>query len=628
MMELALIAMFFAVFWYFDRHHSEQGFLFYRHPLLAPKGTFGSAPNPKNIMQGYAWIDFRNLINKFKSAKNTVYLNSFRFFDHFVEKSKISESTKKKIEKTEIYLNPYKLTQGVVIFGATGTGKSEEYYSLLVQKWYRRALIHDIKQDFIKRLYRKNRDIIYNGGLDKRSHVWDFLNEEIPVQQAFFANLLSALIGEKKDYFSQAAEKKFSDTAKALTSIYAHETTEKKWTLFLTAIKDLISDMEKGESKSDGDVSKTMDQILEIFEMSAYFIIKQKRKTFLIKDFFQKDKQAKLFLSNVEAYRKALNPIFTGFIAAFTMVHASLDSYAASKGNYTAYILDEYLGFLPYLDADTVERIHLRLRSFGCCPISGLQKLPEKKELQDTLLSSNYLILYFGGASKDVVASFSDKIKQTDYWYEEMNISIDSKGKKSRSYSKQQKSMTLFSNDMMHGLGDKFEHIAFFPLLSIIYKGYTKKIDLEEKIEGLIPTDTSEFYKLKFKDFTVREVQSFEEIFETQKKLSKIEEWKLYKKFEKAKKEGANLEEFKKTENIAVDLELLFKKYMLDETVLKNKMKMFTVDERFELKKEWDKIEDDAEQIEFIEQHGLFGALPAFFEFESQEERLELEEWS
>lgn len=621
MMELTLIGVLLAVFWYLERHHTEQGFLFYRFPLLAPRGTFGSAPNPKNIMQGYSWIDFRNLIDKFKSVKNTVYLNNFRFFDHFIEKSKISEGTKKKIEKTEIYLDPYKLTQGVVIFGATGTGKSEEFYSLLVQKWYQRALIHDIKQDFIKRLYIKNRDIIYNGGLDKRSHVWNIFGEEIPVQQAFFANLLSALIGDKKDYFSQAAEKKFSDTAKALTSIYAYESTERKWTLFLTAIKDMIALMEKGQSKSDADVSKTMDQILEIFEMSAFFIIKQKRKTFLIKDFFQKDRQAKLFLSNVEAYQKALTPIFTGFIAAFTMVHASLDSYAASKGNYTAYILDEYLGFLPYLDAGTVDRIHLRLRSFGCCLISGLQKLPEKQELKDTLLSSNYLILYFGGSGKDVVESLAEKIKQTDYWYEEENISIDSKGKKNRSYSKQQRSMMLFSNDMMHSLGEKYEHIAFFPLLKTIYKGYTRKIELKEKVEGLIPTDLSEFYKLKFKDFTVREVQSFDEIFESPK-LSKLEEYKLFRKYEKAKAAGDKaVEDFKTSEKLeAVNLDLLFSKFIEDKQVLNNKMKNYSVAERFELFHAYRKIkDDDAASFEFITKHDLFGALPSFFAFSEED---------
>jgi hypothetical protein len=605
--------------WYLNRHHTEQGFLFYRLPLLAPRGTFGSAPNPKNIIQGYRWIDYRDLTNQFKGDKNTVYLNNFRFFSHFVEKSKISQSTKNKIEsKTEIWLDPNKLTQGVCIFGATGTGKSEEYYSLTTQKWYKRALIHDIKQDFIKRLYRKNRDIIYNGGLDKRSYIWDFLNEEIPVQQTFFQNLLSAMIGEKKDYFSQAAQKRFSDTTKAITSVYKDETTEKKWMLFLTAIKDLITSMEKGESKSDGDVSKTMDQILEIFEMSAYFIIKEKRKTFVIKDFFKKDKQAKLFLSNVEAYKSALTPIFTGFIAAFTMVHASLDSYAASKGDYTFYLLDEYLGFLNYLDPDTVDRIHLRLRSFGCCPISGLQKLPEKQELKDTLLSSNYLLLYFGGSGKDVVDSLSDKIKQTEYWFEEENISIDSKGKKNRSYSKQQKSMMLFSPDMMHGLGKTYEHIAFFPLLETIYKGYTPKIELPEKVEGLISSDTTEFYKIKFKDFTVaREVATFEEIFETQK-LSKLDEFKLWKKFEKAKATSSKeVDNFKKNEKLQdANLEFMFAKYLQDQQVLNNKMKLFSLNERVALNGKWQKIQGDyEEELAFIEKYDLFGALPGFFDF-------------
>lgn len=624
MMDLILIggSMLF-ILWYLDRHYTEQGFLFYRLPLLAPRGTFGSAPNPKNIMQGYAWIDFRDLKNKFKSDKNTVYLNNFRFFDHFVEKSKISKRTKNKIETgTRISLEPKKLTQGVVLFGATGTGKSEEYYNLAVQRWYQRALIHDIKQDFIKYFYRKNVDIIYNGGLDERSYIWNFLGESPHVQQSFFTNLLSAMLGEKKDYFSQAAQKKFTDTTKAISSVYRDESTEKKWMLFITAIKDLIASMSKGESKSDSDVSKTMDQILEIFEMSAYFVINQKRKTFLIDDFFKKKNQAKLYLSNIEAYKSALSPIFTGFIAAFTMVHASLDSYAAEKGDYTFYLLDEYLGFLKYMDSETVDRIHLRLRSYGCCPISGLQKLPEKKELKDTLLSSNYLLLYFAGSEKDVVDSLADKIKQTDYWFEEENISIDSKGKKSRSYSKQQKSMMLFSNDMMHGLGEKYEHIAFFPLLKTLYKGYTPQVEVKQRAEDIIHTDLNEFHQIKFKDFKVREVENFEDIFKSQEKLSKLDEFKLWKKFEAEKSKGEPaLKEFKVKNNlIEVDLELMFQKFMKNDQIVENKMRMFKVDERFKLKVEYDSIKgDEAKELEFIEKNDLFGALPEFFEFKNEE---------
>lgn len=613
--------------WYLDRHHYEQGFLFYKLPFLAPKGTFGSAPNPRNIIQGYAWIDYRDLKNKFKDKKNTVYLNNFRFFEHFLKKSKISKSTQKRIEKnTRVSLDPNKLTQGVCIMGATGTGKSEEYYNLISQKWYQRALIHDIKQDFIKFYYRRNKDIIYNGGLDKRSHIWDVMSESPHVQQAFFTNLLSSMLGEKKDYFSQAAQKKFSDTTKAITSIYQSETTPQKWMYFITAIKDLISDMEKGESKSDSDVSKTMEQILEIFEMSAYFIVQEKRKTFVIEDFFKRDKQAKLYLSNVEAFQSALTPIFTGFIAAFTMVHASLDSYAAKKGNYTFYLLDEYLGFLKYMDEATVDRIHLRLRSYGCCPVSGLQKLPEKKELRDTLLSSNYLLLYFAGSGDDVVKSLEEKIKKTDYWYEEKNISIDSKGKKSKSYSKQQKNLMLFSNDMIHGLGEDYSHIAFFPLLRVIYKGYTPQVATKQIAKDLMPANLNDFYKLKFKDFEARKVDSFADVFE--KKLSKLDEYKLFKKFEKAKKENKILE-FKKKNKILeeFDLELLFEKFIVNEQVVSNKMKLLTVDDRFNLKKEWDKLDDEAAQLEFIEKNELFGALPNLFDLDETEVEIVEDNW-
>ena len=624
---MVLMGLFILVGWFLDRHHREQGFLFYRRAALARKGTFGSAPNPENVIQGYIWKDYRDIQKEFKKDdKRTIYLDNFRFFDHFIEKSKAPKGTIKSIEKnTEIWLRPRDLTQGVCILGATGTGKSEMYYSLLNQNWYNRALVHDIKQDFIKFYYRKNIDIIYNAGLDERSMIWDFLNEDVTVQEAFFTNLLSSMLGEKKDYFSQAAQKRYSDTTKAIYSVYADESVEKKWTLFITAIKDLITSMEKGESKSDSDVSKTMNQILEIFEMSAYFIIKKNRKTFTIKKFFERKNGAKLYLANVEAYNSALRPIFTGFVAAFTMVHASLDSYAAKNNNYTFYLLDEYLGMINYLDDDTIDRIHLRLRSYGCCPITGLQKLPKKKENVDTLLAANYLVLIFGTAENDIVKAISEKLGKTEYWYEDENTSHQN-GRKTTSTSKQQKSMTLLSNDMIHSLGEKYEHIAYYPLQKLIYKGYTPQAEVKQRAEAIIKADTKEFYNMKFKDFSVRDIKNFEEVFETPKP-SKIELYRQYKAYEIAKEKN-KLNDFIKEENLTdVDIELHFKELLSDDKIIENKMSILTLKDRKLLSDEWDAIpENDYEaQAKFITKHNLWGACPNIFDF-TEEEYLQLSE--
>lgn len=628
-MMMFLMGIFVLAGWYLDRHHREQGFLFYRRPLLATKGTFGSAPNPENVIQGYVWKDYRDVKKEFKKDdENIVYLDNFRFYDHFIEKAKVPRGTRKRIEKnTEIWLKPKDLTQGVCILGATGTGKSEMYYSLLNQKWYNRALIYDTKQDFIKFYYRKNIDIIYNAGLDERSLIWNFLDEHPTVQEAFFSNLLSSMLGEKKDYFSQAAQKRYSDTTKAIYSIYANKSIEKKWTFFITAIKDLISSMQNGESKSDSDVSKTMEQILEIFELSAYFIIKKQRKTFKIDDFFERKKGAKLYLANVEAYNSALKPIYTGFISAFTMVHATRDSYAAKNGDMTAYILDEYLGMMNYLDDDTIDRIHLKLRSYGCCPISGIQKLPKKKEHVDTLLAANYLLLIFGTAGNDIIKELKEKIGQTEYWYEDENTST-SGGKKTTSTSKQQKSMSLFSNDMIHGIGEVYKHVSYYPLKKTLYMGYTAQAKVRQRAKALIKADTKEFYKMKYKDFQVRETENFEEIFDF-KPMSKLDEYKMFKKFEEAKKRGEDaIKSFKKENKLeVVNLEFLFKKFMEDRQVISNKMKVLTVDERFELSKKYEELKgNDEKELAFIEEHDLFGALPGLFDFRDNAEIIE-DEW-
>jgi hypothetical protein len=310
------------------------------------------------------------------------------------------------------------------------------------------------------------------------------------------------------------------------------------------------------------------------------------------------------------------------------MVHASRDSYAAKNGDFTFYLLDEYLGFINFMDEDTVDRIHLRLRSYGCCPISGLQKLPKKEELKDTLLAANYLVMVFGTAESKIVDEIAKKIGKTEYWYEDQNKS-HSDGKETRTYSKQQKSMTLISNDMIHGLGEKYEHIAYFPLKKMIYKGYTAQATVKQIAEGLLKSDTKEFYEMKFKDFEVRDIKNFEDIFESNQNLSKVERYKLQKKYENAKAKGdEEVKKFAKEENIVdTNFDSLFKDLIKNEKIIENKMKILSLPERMKLAQEWQAIDDndlDA-QAKFIEKNQLWGACPEIFEF-TDDERLSLED--
>ncbi|MEA3523614.1 MAG: hypothetical protein U9R50_11670, partial [Campylobacterota bacterium] len=191
---------------------------------------------------------------------------------------------------------------------------------------------------------------------------------------------------------------------------------------------------------------------------------------------------------------------------------------------------------------------------------------------------------------------------------------IDSRGKKSVSISKRKDNVCLFTPDMMHGLGENYYHISFFVLRKTIYLGYSPQVPVKQKAEDIIYSDLSEFYKIKFKDFEVREVTNFEDIYK--RKLSKLDEYKLFKKFQQAKKENKT-DEFAKKENLVnVNFELLFKNYIPDDKVIDSKMSLLNADERFELLKQWQAISDDDHeaQVEFIEKHNLWGACPAIFE--------------
>lgn len=627
MMELIYISVGLWVLYSLVNFKTEHGFVYAKYPW-AHRNVWGSLPNPQTVKRGYIWTSISTLARTFKkSDKNIVFLDNFRFDEDYKTNSKMSNFFAKKTENTSLYFDPLKLTQGCLLVGKMGAGKTEFYFNILKQKFYNRVIIHQVKAGDFTSLFLTKNDILFSP-YDKRGYLWDTMSENEGIIKTFFENYANAVGGDKKDFFSAAANRLYNEMAIKVRTTYKNEPSSKKWMLLIKAVKDLFTEMEGGSQNSKKDIKGTMEAILEPLEIMAFKMQDPKQKSFVIADFFKRKNQCKLILDNIPEHEKSLTPLFTAFTACCSQVHTSLPD---SKTDFTLYAIDEYLSFIQIMDDASKKRLHTLIRSKGGILMPAVQYVPmDDKKLTQLLTSSAYAWIYFSVIEETTIKLFRDAVGETEYTYQDSSESKDSKGKKSRSFSNKNEKTNLIFNELLNGLGDKFEHIVYLPNHKMIYKGYTPQANLKKRAEGSIPSNLDDFYAIKYKtDKPMENLQdlTFADLFK-EKPLSKIDEWKLYKKFEKAKKEGVDLVEFKKTENIAVDLELLFKKYMLDETVLKNKMKMFTVDERFELKTKWDKIEDDAEQIEFIEQHGLFGALPAFFEFESPEERLELEEWS
>lgn len=616
MMELIYISIGLWLLYTLVNFKTEHGFVYAKYPW-AHRNVWGSLPNPQEIKRGYAWTPISLLKRAFKnSAKNIVFFNYFRLDEDYKDKSKMSGFFAKKAENTALYFDPLKLTQGCLLVGKMGAGKTEFYFNILKQKFYNRAVIHQVKAGDFTSLFLTKNDMLFSP-YDKRGYLWDVMSENEGIIKTFFENYANAVQGDKKDFFSAAANRLYNEMAVKIRTTYRDEPSSKKWMLLIKAVKDLFSEMEGGSQNSKKDIKGTMEAILEPLEIMAFKMQDPKQKSFVIADFFKRKNQCKLILDNIPEHEKSLTPLFTAFTACCSQVHTSLPD---SKTDFTLYALDEYLSFVSIMDDASKKRLHTLIRSKGGILMPAVQYVPmDDKKLTQLLTSSAYAWIYFSVIDEATIKLFKDAIGETEYTYEDKSESKDSKGRKNRSFSNKNEKTHLIFNELLNGLGDKFEHIVYLPNHKMLYKGYTPQANLKVKAAKQVPAELDVFYKIKYATNAPQEDirdLTFADLFK-EKPLSKVEEWRLFKKFQKIQNDEKGLEEFKAQNKLeAVNLEFLFQKYMQNEQVLNNKMKLFTVDERLDLFTKFQKYEGDERlELAFIEKHDLLGALPAFFEF-------------
>lgn len=600
-----------AAFVFKPRTKEEHGFVFENYPMS--RYAWGSGANPKKLIKGYIWTPYHLLKKTFaKYKKDGIFINQFRFLEEFTHESMMNSFLKNKAEKTEVYFSPLQLTQGMLIVGKMGSGKTMFYNNLLVQPFYNRTLIHETKQDTTQTLYLPRKDIIFNP-YDERSYLWDVIAEDEGIIQTFFQEYLNSVLGDKADYFKAAAQKRFNDVALKVKTSYKEATSAQKWLLFIKLLRDMFDEIEASTQKSQKDVQATMEQILEPLEIMAYQMQDPSQKRFTIREFFKRKNQSKLILSNVAEYEKALKPLFSAFISCFTQIHVSLPD---TKTDFTLYALDEYLTFLQNMDESTRKRLHTLIRSKGGILVGGVQYIPtDNKKLLEELTSSAFVWIYFSTIQPETTEIFIKTIGDTEYSFEERNESY-SDGKKTVSWQTRQDSTCLLNSHILNGLGQDFSHIAFIPQLHILYKGYTPTVDLIKRHEGFIKKDLDGFYTLKYKSTHKIDIDSLklENMFDRSLKLSKLDKFKLFKRFEASQ----NKEAFVKDNNLQdVNFDLFFQEFIPNETIIQSKMKLLSIQERFDLAGKWNSIpkENSEAQLSFIEQHQLYGALPDIFNF-------------
>lgn len=592
----------------YPRKKEEHGFVYESYPMS--RFAWGSGANPKKYLRGYLWTPYFRLKQLFNKPSNTVFLDEFRFLPEFISESRMNGFFRKKAESVKVSLSALQLTQGVLVVGKMGSGKTMFYNNLFVQPFYDRALIHEMKQDTIQTQYVPRKDFILCP-YDERSHLWDVMSEDEGIIQTFFLEYMNAVIGEKTDYFKAAAQKRFNDVALQVKTSYKNATSAQKWLLFIKLLRDMFDEIETSNQKSQKDVQATMEQILEPLEIMAYQMQDQNQKRFTIKDFFKRKNQSKLILSNIAEYDKALKPLFGAFIACFTQIHVSMPD---TKTDFTLYALDEYLNFVQNMDESTRKRIHTLIRSKCGMLVGGVQYLPiNDKKLLEELTSSAFAWLYFSTIQPETADFFINSVKETEYSYEERNESYTD-GKKSVSYQTKKESTHLLNSHILNGLGEDFSHITFIPQKQVLYKAYTPVVELAKRHEGFIKKDLSGFYELKYKSYKKIDPNTLkvEDMFA--RSMSKLEKFKLFKHYESSQ----NKETFAKENNLQdVNFELFFKEFIPDEMIIQSKMKLLSLQERFDLAGKYHSIpkENSEAQLAFIEQNQLYGALPDIFNF-------------
>jgi len=615
------ILLFLAIL-YWPKRLVEQGIEFVSYPTS--KYSHASFANPDKPIRGYTFSTTSDLkkIKYEPNGKNRVFVDVFRMDKEFRSKSRIPHFLVNRYQNFEVGFDPLKMTEALLLIGKMGSGKTEILFNFLNQDFYNRAIIHQVKSgDFVAPYYREGFDIILNP-YDLRGQLWDVMSEDEGIIKTFFQNYMNAIMGDKKDFFSAAANRLYNEAMTKIKIRYENESSSVKWHLFIKAIKDLFVEMETGDQNSNKDVGSTMQQVIESLEIMAWQMQDPRQKKFTIKEFFAKKDRCKLILDNNAEYEQALTPLFSAFLACLTQVQLAQPD---TKQDFTLYAIDEYLSLAKTMDESSKKRLHTLIRSKGGILMAFIQYVPkDNQSLQQLLTSSAYAWFIFSVIEEQTIELIKKTISQVEYVFTDEN-----RNSKGSSYSTKEAKRDVLSNDILNSLAKEYAHIVYLPNEKLLFKGYTPQAYVPKRNEYIIKRDLKPFYAMKYASEEEQiDISSlkFEDLFKAKKKLSKLEEYKLYKKYQESVKNG-NVADFKK-EEIAkefqtknIDFELMFEKYIPKDKVISSKMKLLTPLERFKLKEEWNSFDesDAAGQLAFLEKHDLFGAVPNIFNIDESQ---------
>jgi type IV conjugative transfer system coupling protein TraD len=279
-----------------------------------------------------------------------------------------------------------------LILGATGTGKTKIIQDLVSQCEARRqkAIIIDIKGDYIRHFYNKKRGDVILNPLDKRGANWSFFGEADALTG--FDTIAKTLINDtsRDQFWANAARRIFSELAKLYwnenlsLSAFVDEILNKDIStleklLANTSAKHLV------EQKSDRTVACVLMMLtVYLTPLKLYTKSNLDSNIFSITNWINDDRNNNfLFISTSAEAKESLNALIQ------MQVDIAINALCSSKkksNNQIWFILDE----LPYFDKSlpNLKDGLTMSRSFGGAFVLGTQDMSSLSKIYGHELSS------------------------------------------------------------------------------------------------------------------------------------------------------------------------------------------------------------------------------------------------
>jgi len=273
-------------------------------------------------------------------------------------------------------------TQGILVAGATGTGKSVILRSLCKQIRARgeRAIVYSTAGDFIRYFYREGKDTVFNP-MDIRSPIWDIWGEcRNASDYDSLANSLIPLPKTGDPFWIHGARSIFSAVAMRMKNEPNRSTKRllrNLLTIRLSEAARLVEGTEAAAIIAEG-AEKTALSVratLAAYIRSLKFL-KDGKAEFSIRKWIQKDMGDDwLFVSSRPDQKASLRPLITLW---FDIISTSILSLPEDRNRRIWIIIDELpsLNEVPSL-IDTLQEG----RKFGACSVLGLQSYSQLQEI-------------------------------------------------------------------------------------------------------------------------------------------------------------------------------------------------------------------------------------------------------